>query len=599
MPTVPRLDRPQVATAPLPTPQTTPMAEGGAVASVGLDVAGRVVGGLARVVERENVRMDEIRASEAELAYRRQLDDVLLNPEKGLLRQRGKRAVEVGTEAQSTFQRILSEAESGLATERQRAMFRARADAMNVTAERQVMAHIGAEMTAVDRQSHEALMIADRESIAALAQSGDMPAVDATVKRMADRLVLFGNRNGWDENALERAEQVEISGARTIQLGAMIDGTMGDPDRLARVRETFRTLSDTLTTQDRETVQKGLAVAELSAQANAIANRLLSGTDDEVERNSIIAGIENPALRDAVRKRVNIEEDAAAKAQKARQARLFANAQRYAANGQDIPPSLVAQLDIADIQAIERFEQAPINDNEAWLKVVRMDAEDIAKMDDREFAIQWSRLNLSHRAQFEKMREEAKGAVSVAGGATRFLSNKEMIERAARVSLGLPRSGSLNKKEDVAAAQAESRLMDLVWSENASRAANGKGAMTPEEMQKFLDRQALTTFRITEQAGPLTQALGKWWIGASGVTRDTEVPAVQLRPGQVPSAITFASIPDTDAYRIDNLLRSAGLTALPESVRNQYIEEIYTVERFEGEVDAMARITAIAARARR
>lgn len=433
---VPVLNAPTVQAT--PRPSRLPAAE-----SFGVDqrAVQTVAGGLANVaeaVERETMRLDEIRANEAEVQFRARVDRAWADPKDGLAHQRGTRAVEGLDPFRDRLRTSMSEVEAGLATERQKALFRLRADRIARDADVRAGAHVGDEVRAVDAESHRALLAADEEAVGGAARVGDAVGAEAAIRRMSERVALYGDRNGATPEAIAQARRAIVSAGRMRQVDALVSA--------GRVEDAATLLKDRggeLLAEDRAKVEAALVEAQERSAIVTAADRILATATSATEANELVGNLPLE-LRAPVRKYVEAEYAAQEEAQKRDQEQAYIESTNMVDAAPNrparevVPVRLWQQLTVAQREALENRATAPANDNKAWFAFYSLTPEARAKLTPAEFQTKyWSRFDSAHRSRAETMYQSATtDASGTGGGAAGIMTDSERI-RATLVSMHL------------------------------------------------------------------------------------------------------------------------------------------------------------------
>lgn len=480
MATVPYLRRPQVGTRPETPRRIVPRT---AVPEV-LGAAAQGLADLAQVREREVARVDEIRANEAEVNYRRAVDDLLLNPQTGALHQSGSKALEAAETMRGRLAQSRSEVAAGLTSDRQRLAFEARAAQMEQDAMRRLDAHAGNEVQKLDDASHEALVLGDREAVAEAARTGDMASADAAIARMSNRIALYGDRKGADPEAVKVARKTARSEARALQIGALLDA-----NRVEAAATIFSAHKDELLAAQRAKVESVLTEARDRSVTAQLATQVLAKASTQTEANAMIADLPIER-RKGVRQLVEAEFDAVDRARKSDQETSYL----AAANLVDakvgtparaaVPAALWESLTVEQRNALERRATAPANDNVKWFEFYALTPAQRGKLTAAEFQTKyWSRFDEDHRSRAEKLyRDSVSDPDGTGASSAGILTNNQRV-LSTLVSMHLvtkPKQSDWTDADYEFAAvfeqQAEARIV-------AHEAENGRKATAAEKQQ--------------------------------------------------------------------------------------------------------------------
>jgi hypothetical protein len=301
MPTVPRLDRPQVATAPLPTPQTTPMAEGGAVASAALGAGARLAGGITEIVQQERRKAQVIQANEAEVQLRRMRDQLLYDSGKGALSKRGLNARTAPEEFGAEWTRAEGEILQRLSDPEVRENVRLRALATRAEAEGIILRHIDGEIDKVDEQTTDAL-IAD-EMAAVVRTPSDAARVAESITGATTLMRQRLERMGVPPEAVKEKVVRLASEARLRQVDALVRA-----DEVDAADAVFAEFRDVMTPDDARKAQALVEDGGIRVRSQRATDAIFAqfGKDDERGALAKARGDYEGKMRDEVVRRVEM-----------------------------------------------------------------------------------------------------------------------------------------------------------------------------------------------------------------------------------------------------------------------------------------------------
>ena len=297
MPTIPVLSNTTVRATPEQS-RLRPLEAYGADTRATQAVAG-ALGNVAGIVERERARMDEVRTNEAEVEYARAIDAAWADPSSGLMHQRGRNAIEGLDPFNDRLRTSLSEVEATLSTDRQRALFQARAIKLANDAQARAKAHVGSEIRRSDEMTFDALNARDVNDIAVTA--GDVARVTETLRGMNHRITQFGDRNGWTPEAVEQARAKATSAGRLRQVTALTDAESPDVEAARSVIEAH---GDQFSADDREKATRSVQGADLRKRGQEAEDRIMAAHGDDEAAALAAARKEPSAIRDDAVSRV-------------------------------------------------------------------------------------------------------------------------------------------------------------------------------------------------------------------------------------------------------------------------------------------------------
>lgn len=558
MPTIERVTNTGVRAAPLQLPGGSVAAELGAAPV--LDVAGRTIARVADTVSREQQRAEEIVTADAEVRFRGALDSLLLDPREGVLQQQGTKAVAASGTYEERVARALSDVEGSLQSDRQRALFRQRAQTAAQDARRRVDAHVGGEMRRVDEANREALWRAAQEALVAAIARGDDAAVGAIVQREQDDATLFADRSGLPPEAIALARRQAGSDLRMLQIGTLIDR--------ARVDDAQRALaqwSDQLTAADRAKLTAALEEATARTTAQRAEDTLMAAHGASLDDALAAARAQfTGELRDEVVRRVKtrfVERDAAREAAEQGQVdAAFAALEQAGGRLSAIPPTLWA--DLADVrgarQALEsRARQLadgiePPQNWQRWTDFLNATPHARAKLDPmRDLRPYLDDVHFDRAlAIVTEARQLAAGGGMAGGQAVEYSATLTFTDRVRNAAVlgGLVRGDKTpsewTRSETEAYARLESEASLAV--EELERAKGGRDMVSPEERQRAIEMVVARSV-LVDKGQPNT----------GGTTRR----AVQLTRDDTGRArVALAEIPADEKVYLYAQLQQLGVT---------------------------------------
>ncbi|EPC7542060.1 hypothetical protein ACR2Y1_000081 [Morganella morganii] len=218
MPTVPTYNQQQVSSSPLPSngfsAQSSPEHFG-----AGLTQAGdQYINAFAEAKQRANVALSQ----DAALQLRQKANELMTDPQNGLLAQQGKNAIGKAAEYQNQFDSFAGEIAATLPDDNARGHFMQQAQEMRLQFGSQANKHEMGQIQSYETDQFQSTLTLNAETAAT--QYGDNQAYVSTNKQVFQQIEDFGLSHGWsDEQILAKKQEFKTSTARKAienQIGA-------------------------------------------------------------------------------------------------------------------------------------------------------------------------------------------------------------------------------------------------------------------------------------------------------------------------------------------------------------------------------------------
>lgn len=218
MPTVPTYNERQVSSSPLPSngfsTQSSPEHFGAGLAQAG----DQYINAFAEAKQRANVALSQ----DAALQLRQKANELMTDPQNGLLAQRGKNAIGKATEYQNQFDYFAGEIAATLPDDNARGHFMQQAQEMRLQFGSQANKHEMGQIQSYETDQFQSTLTLNAETAAT--QYGDNQAYVSTNKQVFQQIEEFGLSHGWsDEQILAKKQEFKTSTARKAienQIGA-------------------------------------------------------------------------------------------------------------------------------------------------------------------------------------------------------------------------------------------------------------------------------------------------------------------------------------------------------------------------------------------
>lgn len=218
MPTVPTYNERQVSSSPLPanvfSAQSSPEHFGAGLAQAG----DQYINAFAEAKQRANVALSQ----DAALQLRQKANELMTDPQNGLLAQQGKNAIGKAAEYQNQFDSFAGEIAATLPDDNARGHFMQQAQEMRLQFGSQANKHEMAQIQSYETDQFQSTLTLNAETAAT--QYGDNQAYVSTNKQVFQQIEDFGLSHGWsDEQILAKKQEFKTSTARKAienQIGA-------------------------------------------------------------------------------------------------------------------------------------------------------------------------------------------------------------------------------------------------------------------------------------------------------------------------------------------------------------------------------------------
>ncbi|MEA1624732.1 hypothetical protein RPN16_24575 [Salmonella enterica] len=218
MPTVPTYNERQVSSSPLPSngfsAQSSPEHFGAGLAQAG----DQYINAFAEAKQRANVALSQ----DAALQLRQKANELMTNPQNGLLAQQGKNAIGKAAEYQNQFDSFAGEIAATLPDDNARGHFMQQAREMRLQFGSQANKHEMGQIQSYETDQFQSTLTLNAETAAT--QYGDNQAYVSTNKQVFQQIEDFGLSHGWsDEQILAKKQEFKTSTARKAienQIGA-------------------------------------------------------------------------------------------------------------------------------------------------------------------------------------------------------------------------------------------------------------------------------------------------------------------------------------------------------------------------------------------
>ena len=564
MPTAPRYGETRVATAPIAGVRRTVDAPAEAFGGTPLPDLSEATALAVRLYQREREKGDQLAILDADRQLSEMENDLLYNPETGLLQRRGQQAFGTPEELEEAWLKRSSEIGSRLSGGEQKRRFAIMAQQRRVDAERTLQRHVAGEMKAFDDSTTESYVANERD--AAIANFNDPERVAIALSRQKWAISKYAERNGMSPEQRDRRLADAISKTHDGVINRML-ATGRDLDASAYYAKVKGEITGTAAIQIEKDLEEG---STRGASQRESARILQTHAGDRQAAMNALTGIENPKIRDATEDRLHRYFQLQDQIRRDEQDKMYLEATnlidgRPGAQARDvIPPRLWMRLSLDQRNALERRAGNRENDDKQWLTFLDLPQEKIADLTRSEFeTLYWSRFDESHRVRAENYWNSVRDALGKKGGVdTTHLSStlnfNDRVQNSLRLSGLIDATDSrakLNKNDARLYIEVENKAAQAIEQFELNE-LQGKRKATGEEQQKIIDGILLN--RVF---------LDKNLIFIS----DPQKPAVLVAEDEKGDAyVPIDKIPAREQETIRRLLKSNNQRITSEKIRKAY-----------------------------
>lgn len=563
MPTVPRAERREVATA-------------GPRVRVSEDVPGGSFGGslgaaeqlAAGIYEEERQNANKLVQSEGRRALNELENSLIYDPETGAKYTRGKDSFGVPDNLEKGLDDFSDEYSKGLANDEQRASFTQLVDARRESWRNWGNGHVATQRVAYEKTEYEAGLESSKER-------GSVNPANVPIERamLVQSVLNRSDRMGWSEE--ETAQELQ---EHETDLHSRVIGTMlADKNDIA-AQEYFDTVADRLDPDAAKKLRETLKEGSLRGESQRQSEEIFARDIPKKEALAAAREIEDPELKDMTVKRMKALYTEKEAAEKDQLEELYLDAVNLMEKNPDdsprdvIEPEVWMQLSVAQRNALEKRSKDENNDD-AWLEFFFMDPEERSKLSPADFDEKYrSQFDSAHQTRAETLMKESRKAAAKGAKSPTLTSAISFQGRTKNVWDGMQKGVKTpEEKADFARFEGEAakRLEEFEIND-----LEGKRRATGEEVQKIVDGVAIE--KVTMVTDP-----GFFWD-----TRG-EVIAATLTPEERDTLyeeeyVKHKNIPDSDIALFTTLLQQRGMTVSEYALEKLYnADRVYDRERFE------------------
>ena len=444
-------------------------------------------------------RVDRAVAEDAFNAYREKQLELTLGEGKGFVHKKGKQAMD-----KQFFPQYMEQLNSNyrelntrLGNDRQRELFRQRAEIANVQYRENLLRHITTQTDQHAKQTTEDGLALEHKAAGYAWQ--DPNAIKTSLVRSEALLVQQGESEGWSEETLN-AKRID---QRTRIHSAVISNALAN-DQWQYAQQYYRKNKGDIADPN-GSVARALEEGGLRGRSQTNADSIVAQYRDLPEALEAARKIKDPKLRDATEDRVRRQISDRKQDDIRRQNAVFIEAVKTVEQTGDpdrVDPARYAELGPDQRNALkilaerQRSGQVAKQDDEVWLKFTAMAPGALARMDEADLITNYkphlSPENWNTASQrWQAARNAAMGQPDALVKIKDDLTFEQRFNDTVKHSGLLPKDKTIGAlKGDQAGVIAQLRQAaadDLV----AYKRASGKDYVPPEEVQRIINRRVL------------------------------------------------------------------------------------------------------------
>jgi len=330
----------------------------------------QVGGALENLTESVMDRADEIAVMEAERKLNDWETQFLYNPgeddgtgvrkNQGAFYKKGKDAFEIPKATNEAFEKTRNEIMQGMSGPRQKAIFEQRSLQKKQMIDRQIQKHVGNEIEKYEADTFKSYMQSERQS--AVYNYQDPMAVKVAINNQKEKLMKFGENQGWDAETMKLNMQTAESQTHADVISRMISN--GDDITAQQYLDKNK---ESITGAHIEKVEEMVQAGATMGFAQRTADDLMRKGLNESQALKEAAKVENPKMREALESRLTRMYNMKEQADNQRQQDTFNAITRAFDQTGDIPPQYtqaILALKPEYREALDRYrDRNPLRDD--------------------------------------------------------------------------------------------------------------------------------------------------------------------------------------------------------------------------------------------
>lgn len=358
MPQVPRIDGPQVRQEAISNFKVRGAASvenfGGGAGNRAITEATQ---GLGRVVDdiyqKEKNKADDLATQEAYAKLVKKKNDLVYNPETGLMNRKGKDAFGAVDDGAKSFDSFADEIENGLSSAEQKAMFRNIRLREKTELDGSLQRHVFGEARAYDEETTNSSLSAARED--AVLNYLTPGKIEESIRTQQAIAMSHADRQGMGEDWIKLKNQEVASNTHA----AVIERMMNTGNDLA-AQKYFETNKGSFTAKDVSRLEAVMEEGSLRGESQRQSDLIMKQGLGMSGAMKAAKEIENPKLRDEVVRRLQGEFAIKDAMDRDREEKMFLDATNIiekTGRFEDIPASRVAQMPLSMRSQLKNYAQ--------------------------------------------------------------------------------------------------------------------------------------------------------------------------------------------------------------------------------------------------
>jgi len=509
------------------------------------------------LVDRERQKADQLAVLEADTKIAQAKNDLIYNPETGLMTRKGKDAFGAYDEFKGKFDTTAAEIEKGLSNPAQKQAFRERLMAHSTEFNNQSQRHVFQESQAFDDEvTTSRLAVAQDEAVLNYAD----PNILARNKYEQQKTILeYADRKGLPPEWVKNKMGDTISKTNS----AVVDRMLANGNDLA-AQKYYAENKDQFSGNDVVRVEKSLEEGSLRGESQRRTDVIMSQGKSMTAALEEVKKIEDPKVRDATQQRVREEYQLQKIAKEDLQTKQFNTAaniiEQNKGDRDAIPPRLWNNLELSQRNAIDaRSKQLreglqPTTDWTTYGDLKQIAMADETKNEFLRTDITQYRAKLADQEYKEMINLQAQLRKGDQSGLDGLRTKTQVVEGTLKAAGFNPNSKN----------EAERQKIELfrrsVDTEVAQMKASGKHVGT-EEIQSITDN-----------------LLVKGKVPGSGILWDDTKSAFELQSGQK-LVVDVEDIPRGERIKIEAALRKKKIPVTEANISLTYNSKLATKPR--------------------
>ncbi len=305
--TVPRSTQTQVQETAAPTvridPGATAESFGGGASFKGVqNAANGLFDQTQKIMADERAKADEVVLTEFNSKLTHLKNELIYNPQTGLMNRKGKSAFGASEEFHKDYDAKVEELKKGLSSQSQEAMANKMILGHKTDLDGDIEKHIYAESKAYDEETTQAALTTSHDDAVLNYQNPEK--VQAALDNQAGTVLRWAARNGYPDDDPITKQKLEQAASKTHS--AIIERILGTGDDLKAKAyfESVKAQGNQITGQDMISMEKALEDGSVRGESERNAHDIYSRHNDMSQALRETENIENVKVKDETRRRI-------------------------------------------------------------------------------------------------------------------------------------------------------------------------------------------------------------------------------------------------------------------------------------------------------